>query len=121
MQYQVYASPTGRRIYQDGTAAFIDVNGIATPSMAAHAAMVQLLDEAIPLGFEVIAGTAARAAHFSTASKNIDVYWSASITPLTSLTTLQPGDQILDMMGNLITGNIDIGEYPVYLGRTPTP
>ena len=121
MQYQVYASPTGRRIYQDGTAAFIDVNGIATPSMAAHAAMVQLLDEAIPLGFEVIAGTAARAAHFSTASKNIDVYWSASITPLTSLTTLQPGDQILDMMGNLITGNIDIGEYPVYVVRTPTP
>lgn len=118
LEYQVYASPTGRRIYQDGTSAFIDVNGTATPAMAAHAAMVLLLDDAAPIGFEAINGTAVKAAHFKNDTTLIDVYWSGNITPLSTVTTLQPGDQLLDMMGNPLTGeNIEIGEYPIYVIR----
>jgi hypothetical protein len=119
--FELSASATGREVNGDMTAGFIEVTGIPGPGIAAHAAMVALTEDAAPAGFENRAQGSARlkVAHFQNDSVTIDVYWSDLPVALKKAVKMQPGDKVLDMMGNPVpVEETQTGEFPLYVIRT---
>ncbi|MFA6961753.1 MAG: hypothetical protein WC205_13445 [Opitutaceae bacterium] len=120
--YEASASPTGRKVQTDACTGFIDVTGIPGPGIAAHAAMVSLTEDATPAGYEVVADSPERVkiAHFTRGQERIDVYWSGKPVALQTVAGLTPGDQVRDLMGNLVKpDDAMVGEYPLYVTRLP--
>ena len=118
--FTIDASPTGRRIDVDMIAPYIDVTGIPTPAFAAHAAMVAITEDANPVGFYTLSGTAGvkQASFQDSAGNYIHVFWSNTPVLLSSVATVNAGDQVKDIMGNLLNATTaTISEFPVYLVR----
>lgn len=104
------AHPAGRTSYRDECVGLIDVNGVPHPALAAHAAMVFFLDEAIPKGFteEKIGDSKVFIGHFVRDAKKIDVIWSRVPTTLGLVKALKTDDRkIFDMMGNPVNATKD--------------
>ncbi|MDR2675277.1 MAG: hypothetical protein LBC18_10570 [Opitutaceae bacterium] len=124
--YSAPASETGHKAHDDGCSGFIEVTGLPSHGIAAHAAMVALTEDAAPRGFEknAVAGGAVSVARFANAQTgDVDVYWSADAIPITEAAALREGDQVLDMMGNIIAPakleQTATGEFPLYVRRKP--
>jgi hypothetical protein len=121
--FQLSASETGRKVQVDDVTGFIDVTGIPGPGIAAHAAMVALTEDTAPLGYEVVADSPARVkiAHFKSAERLIDVYWSGEPVSLQGVAALQSGDEVRDMMNNPVAAkDAMIGQFPLYVLRSVT-
>ena len=116
--YDLFASASGRNIFIGGTSGMTDVNGIPGPALAAHAAMVAIAEDATPLGFEVLTGTDVKVTHFMRGTDSLDVYWSGTAHALSGVASLQPGDVVMELMGNVIDATTaQTGEYPLYVLR----
>ncbi|MDR0902233.1 MAG: hypothetical protein LBM92_05645, partial [Opitutaceae bacterium] len=112
------ASETGRDIQIDGTSACIELTGIPGPGIAAHAAMVALTEDAAPAGFESLAGGLSVAHFTGPAAADVDVYWSTTARPVSSVAALRPGDTVHDMMGNQVSAaTATTSEFPLYVRR----
>ncbi len=117
--YIAQAHPAGHIVYRPGFE-MIDANGIPLPPLAAHAAMVYLLEGAAPAGFDVVpVGTAkVSIAKFTRDEKSIEVLWSRAGVPLGTIPGISlQGKKALDIMGNPISVGADtvIGLKPIYL------
>lgn len=116
--YQSGTSETGRRTPEDITCGFIDVTGIPGPGIAAHAAMVSLVEDATGSGFEtrVLDGVPVRIAHFTAEKNKIDVYWATTSVALSKILVSTFAGEVFDMMGNPISlKDANVGEYPIYV------
>lgn len=116
--FQLWASPTGRRSHEDICSSYIDVTGIPGPGIAAHTAMVALTEDLKPAGFDVriVDGVPVKIARFTAENRQVDVYWSASPVKLSHMVTLAPEAQVRDMMGNsLAAPQAQLSEYPLYV------
>jgi hypothetical protein len=124
--YSAPASETGHKAHDDGCSGFIEVTGLPSHGIAAHAAMVALTEDAAPRDFEkntVTGGTVSVARFTNAQTGDVDVYWSADAIPIAEAAGLREGDQVLDMMGNLIApaklAQTTTGEFPLYVRRKP--
>ncbi|XHR27168.1 MAG: carbohydrate binding domain-containing protein [Chthoniobacteraceae bacterium] len=116
--YQAAASPAGRNVSQDITCGFIDVTGIPGPGIAAHAAMVALVEDAAPAGFEtqIVDGVPVKIARFKVAKGHIDVYWAGAAIALSKVIPPAANLEARDLMGNIVPmADAQLGEYPVYV------
>jgi hypothetical protein len=116
--FQVGASPSGRRIREDITDGFIDVTGIPGPGIASHAAMVAFVEDATPLGFETrtVGGHSVYVARFATEKGTVEAYWSPATVALKDVIDSTTRIDIRDMMGNpLLLDEARLGEFPVYV------
>jgi hypothetical protein len=122
--YQVGASPAGRRLREDITDGFIDVTGIPGPGIAAHAAMVDQIETLAPRGVDTLdcEGATVMVARFAGDGQRVDVYWSDHDIPLAKALGDDRPDQILDMMGNpLPLAEATLSEFPLYVRYAPRP
>lgn len=114
------ASRAGRRVHEDITCGYIDVNGIPGPGVAAHAAMVALTEDMDAAGVESLAAGDARVtvARFRSAGREVAVVWADRAVELATVPGLRVGAgwRVKDLMGNPIDpGDVLLGEFPVYL------
>ncbi|MBL8994022.1 MAG: hypothetical protein JNM63_11825 [Spirochaetia bacterium] len=114
------AHPAGRTSYRDECTGLIDVNGVPHPALAAHAAMVSFLDEAVPKGFteEKIGESRVFIGHFMKNGTPVDAVWSRVPTTLGSVKALKvEGRKVFDMMGNPLNASKDtpVAICPLYL------
>lgn len=118
--FQVGASAAGRRVREDITDGFIDVTGIPGPGIASHAAMVALVEDTKPLGFETktLGDRTVHVASFTGAAGRIDACWSPVAVPATELIGPDESVEIRDIMGNPVEPkDAVLGEFPLYLIR----
>lgn len=114
------ASESGRRVHEDITCGYMDVNGIPRPGVAAHAVMVALTEDVEGEGVEALDAGDARVtvARFRSKGREVAVVWSDRSTELTTVPGLRVGadSQVKDLMGNpLDPAGVLLGEFPVYL------
>lgn len=106
-------------VWRTECSSLIDLDGSARPSAAAHAAMVWLLDDAEPIGVETltIGEAAVRIASFRSPSRGaIRVAWSrVPITAAQVPRLVEGAREIRDLMGNPLTGEIEVANTPIYI------
>jgi hypothetical protein len=89
--------------------------------------MVALTEDAAPRGFETKELDGGDGGRISIArfeqpdGRALDVYWSVASVPVAKAAALLPGDEVFDLMGNLIPpdkhATTPIGECPLYIRR----
>jgi len=122
--YQLGASPAGRKVHEDITCGFIDVTGIPGPGIAAHAAMVALTEDAAPVGFEsrAVENASIQIARFRADAGLIDACWSADDLPLSKVYPASAVVEVKDLMGNVIPyEQARVGKFPIYILTQPAP
>jgi hypothetical protein len=122
--FATHAVETGRNTQTDECTGFTEVTGVPSQGIAAHAAMVALTEDAAPRGFETTEqdGERISIARFAQPDgRALEIYWSVASVPVARAAALRPGDEVLDLMGNLIPpdkhATTPIGEYPLYIRR----
>lgn len=101
--YADYVHQSGHTVNRLECASTFDVNGMANPAVAAHAASVLFLEDAVGTGLDEIpvGGAKAIIAHFKKDGKTIDVAWSRIPIAVASVPGLSfSGKKLFDMMGN---------------------
>jgi hypothetical protein len=113
----------GNWIWRSECKGLFDYDGSARPALAAHAAMVWVLDNAEPRGAESVTVGAAqvRLARFLDPRRGrITVAWSRAPVPAKQVPGLLDGKrEVLDMMGNPVDGAVTLTAAPVYIIATP--
>ncbi|OAM88191.1 hypothetical protein OH491_06900 [Termitidicoccus mucosus] len=122
--FAAHAVETGRNTQTDECTGYTEVTGVPSLGVAAHAAMVALTEDAASRGFETreMDGGLVSIARFAQPDgRALDVYWSAAPLPFARAVNLREGDEVLDLMGNLIASDklatATIGELPLYIRR----
>ncbi|MDR2675131.1 MAG: hypothetical protein LBC18_09780, partial [Opitutaceae bacterium] len=122
--FAAHAVETGRNTQTDECSGYIEVTGVPSLGVAAHAAMVWLTEDAAPRGFETteVDGRRVSVARFAQPDgRALEVWWSAAPLPLARVLTLREGDEVLDLMGNRIPpgklASATTGELPLYVKR----
>ncbi len=117
--YSAFAEPMGRQVNRDETSVMFEASGAATPSFAAHAASVLMLEGAEGKGVRVEQIGASRVviAEFVKDGKNIDVVWSREPVALSAVTSVKTDRRkLFDMMGNSITADaLTLTQSPIYI------
>ena len=116
---------SGHAIWRSECNSLTDYDGSARPALAAHAAMVWLLDEASPAGAESVAVGAGqvRLDRFLDPKRGrITVAWSATPINAESVPGLLDGvSEVRDLMGNPLTAPYQLTAAPIYvIARTGT-
>ncbi|EIQ01546.1 putative carbohydrate binding protein [Opitutaceae bacterium TAV1] len=115
--YSAYAHPAGTIPYRLEWNSS-EPNGIPQPAIAAHAAMVGMLEDATGAGIDTLKGGTVTRVRFIKNGRSIDVVWSTVDTPLESLPELNYRHRLVcDIMGNPLTMDTHaiIDRTPVYL------
>lgn len=109
----------GNLMWRNECAGMIDFGGFARPALAAHAAMVQELDDAEPLSMDVIAveGAKVRLARFASPRGPLTVAWVRGDLPAGKVPGLLDGAaRITDLMGNPVAaGAARVTLAPLYV------
>ena len=110
---------SGNQIWRSECSGLTDFDGSARPALAAHAAMVWLLDTASPAGAESVTIGAAqvRLARFHDAQRGrITVAWSRTPIKAASVPGLLDGvSEVRDMMGNPLSAPYQLTAAPIYV------
>ncbi len=118
-QYAALGGPAGGLVYRSECAGLLDVDGSARPALAAHAAMVWLLDDAEPGGVETVTVGAATVhlARFTSARLGaITVAWSRQAIGASLVPGLLAGvRELRDVMGNPLAESAALGPAPIYV------
>ncbi len=116
-------SGSGNWIWRSECSGLFDYDGAARPALAAHAAMVWLLDNAEPRGAETVVVDKAqvRLARFLEPNRGrITVAWSRIPVRADKVPGLLDGTrEVRDLMGNLVDGTVTLTAAPVYLIAAP--
>ena len=116
--YQLGTSRAGRKVHEDITCGFIEVTGIPSLGIAAHAAMVKTVEDSTPAGYEsrTINKALLHIAHFDSDLGEIDAYWSNDTIALSDILVPKGQCQVYDMMGNPIAlKDAQVNRYPIYV------